>query len=138
MERETASGCPFCGIVTGVGFGRVVTRDDDVIAFLPPRAAVHGHTLVASVEHYRNLADTPRLVLAAMVSTAQDLSAHYADVLGIDGMNILMASSPAAGQSVDHVHLHLIPRFESDGVDAWPKFPGWGGDLDALLEVLSL
>lgn len=53
-------------------------------------------------------------------------------------MNLLHASGVSAQQSVPHLHIHLIPRFDDDGLDAWPKFPALQYDKDELLEKLLL
>ncbi|MCK4682067.1 HIT domain-containing protein, partial [Candidatus Bipolaricaulota bacterium] len=66
------------------------------------------------------------------------LAIHYNDRIGSSGVNVLHASGVSAQQSVPHLHIHLIPRFDDDGLDTWPNLPVLQVDKDELLEKLLL
>ena len=125
--------CIFCEIITGDAFGRVVYRDETVIAFFARHPCAKGHTLICPVEHHADMLCMPQTVFENLMGVAHRLARHYRDVLGATGVNILNASGADAQQSVLHHHLHLLPRYPGDGIDAWPRMPEWQGDLDQLL-----
>jgi histidine triad (HIT) family protein len=82
----------------------------------------------------------PKSVFEKLMGVAHGLARHYRDVLGATGVNILNASGEDAQQSVFHYHLHLLPRYPGDGIDAWPHMPEWEweGDLDELLREVQI
>ena len=130
--------CIFCDIICGKAPGRIVYRDDTTIAFFVRHPRAKGHTLVCPVEHHADMLCMPQSVFEKLMAVAHGLARHYRDVLGATGVNILNASGVDAQQSVFHYHLHLLPRYPGDGIDAWPRMPEWRGDLDELLQkVLS-
>jgi histidine triad (HIT) family protein len=57
--------------------------------------------------------------------------------LGAQAVNVLFAGGPEAQQSVGHFHVHVLPRWRDDHVDAWPKLSGYEGDLDADFRALT-
>ncbi|WP_422615184.1 HIT family protein [Gloeocapsopsis crepidinum] len=73
-----------------------------------------------------------------MSATVQSLAIHYNHRIGSSGTNLLHASGVSAQQSVFHLHFHLIPRFDGDGLDAWPKLPSAQYDKNELLERLQM
>lgn len=136
--EEATSDCVICKIVTERIPSWIVYDNTEVICYLPKDLAAYGHTVVAPKEHHTNLYDTPEALLNAVISTAKRLAAHYNSRIGSSGVNILHASGISAQQSVPHLHFHLIPRFEGDGLDAWPPFPIVECNKDELLEKLRL
>ena len=123
-----AAGCAFCGIAAGeAGRDLVVFRSGRVVGFVAHEPAAFGHTVLAPTGHYADLFDAPGDVVADLVSAAQTVAWHYREAVGAEGVNLLHASGRAAQQSVPHLHVHLLPRFEGDGLDAWPEL----GDPDA-------
>ena len=130
--------CPFCRIVNGSLSARVVAEDEHALAFLPKKLAVHGHTLIIPKDHFVPLFDIDADSLASVLSLSKSLAEHYAQTINSQGVNILHASGTAAQQSVPHFHIHLIPRFEQDGVNAWPRFPSYTGDVDQLHQLCRL
>jgi histidine triad (HIT) family protein len=108
--------CVFCSIVAGEAPASIVHRDAAVSAFLDIRPVNPGHLLVVPNQHATHLADLPAATGARMVETAQRLAATLrASGLRCEGVNLLLADGVVAGQEVDHVHLHVVPRFAGDG-----------------------
>ena len=108
--------CIFCRIVRGEAEAHVVYHDDRVTAFLDIHPVTRGHLLVVPHRHAPDLASLDPLDAAAMVAAAQRLAqALRRAPLGVEGVNLHLADGAAAGQSVEHAHLHVIPRTTGDG-----------------------
>ncbi|QUQ71237.1 histidine triad (HIT) protein [Kutzneria sp. CA-103260] len=129
--------CVFCAIVSGVAPASVVHEDEHLIAFCDLMPVNRGHLLIAPKRHATNLAELPEETGALMFPLAQRLAARIRRSLRPDGVNLVLADGRAAGQTVFHVHLHVIPRMLEDG------FALHGGaraatrsDLDQVAELL--
>jgi diadenosine tetraphosphate (Ap4A) HIT family hydrolase len=108
--------CVFCAIVSGAAPASVVHEDDDLIAFCDLMPVNRGHLLIAPKRHATNLAELPAETGALMFPLAQRLAARIrSSELRCDGINLVLADGRAAGQTVFHVHLHVIPRMVKDG-----------------------
>lgn len=130
--------CIFCAIVRGDAPARTVHETTDLICFFPLEPEVLGHTLIVPKQHFADLRDCPAVIGEAVFAAAQALYRHYAGAMGASGFNLLNASGVDAEQSVQHLHMHLLPRRAGDGLKTWPKLPPFGTDLDALLESLRV
>ena len=108
--------CVFCAIVSGAAPASVVHEDHNLIAFCDLMPVNRGHLLIAPKRHATNLAELPADTGALMFPLAQRLAAKIrASELRCDGINLVLADGRAAGQTVFHVHLHVIPRMAKDG-----------------------
>jgi histidine triad (HIT) family protein len=130
--------CAICEIVTGIVPSWIVFQDAEVICFLPKAVEVYGHTVIAPKAHYPDFYSAPGTLLGYLMVTAKKLAVHYKHQIGSSGVNILHASGASAQQSIPHLHIHLLPRFDNDGLDAWPRFPPVQYGKDKLLEKLQL
>jgi histidine triad (HIT) family protein len=129
--------CVFCAIVSGVAPASVVHEDDDLIAFCDLMPVNRGHVLVVPKRHATNLAELPAETGALMFPLAQRLAAGIRRSLRPDGVNLLLADGQAAGQTVFHVHLHVIPRLVEDGFVLHGKVrPATRSDLDQVAELV--
>lgn len=72
------------------------------------------------------------------MKTVKILAEHYKSKIGADGINLLHASGTSAQQSIPHFHVHLLPRFENDGVNAWPLVDKPKIDNDQLINKLII
>ncbi|RMG19489.1 MAG: HIT domain-containing protein [Methanobacteriota archaeon] len=113
--------CVFCDIVEKKTPSYTVFESENVICFLPREMEVYGHTIVAPKNHYAGIYDIPDEILSDLMRVTKKLALHYQGRLQSTGINILHASGKGSQQSVFHFHLHLLPRFENDGLDTWPK-----------------
>lgn len=132
------NGCTICDIVADRTPAWIVYQDTDVICFLPKTLEAYGHTVIAPKAHYQDIYTTPEHLLEVIIVAAKRLSIHYKDKIGSSGVNLLHASGVSAQQSLLHLHIHLIPRFNNDGLNAWPKLSSTQYDKDELLEKLRL
>ena len=108
--------CVFCEIASGRRQTEsVVYRDDTVVAFLSIGQRNPGHLLIVPVEHYADFLVVPADTMHHMTDVAKLLvEAIKRTDIKMDGFQLQMSNGRAAGQSVMHAHLHLIPRFEGD------------------------
>ena len=130
--------CVICDLTAGDIPRWVVHETETVICFLPLEVNAYGHTVIAPKKHYADLYDIPDALLQELAVTAKRLAKHYKQVLGATGVNLLHASGADAGQSVLHFHLHLLPRFAGDGLNAWPELSAVPTDKDELLTLLRV
>ena len=96
-----------------------IYEDADTYAFLDISPAAPGHTLVICKSEVPSLYDLSDHDLCATARTTQRVARVLRDVLAPDGINIVQNNGAAAGQTVFHYHVHLIPRWENDGVFAF-------------------
>ena len=106
MEKDV-----FCKIIDGEIPCYKLYEDDDVLAFLDISQVTKGHTLVISKAHYENFLCTPHDVMHKVMDVAQRIGQIQIKMLGAKGVNILSNAYEAAGQSVMHFHVHVIPRY---------------------------
>ncbi len=107
--------CVFCRIRDGMLPATRVYEDDRVMAILDIHPVNEGHTLVIPKAHAPTLLELDPEDLAAAARTAQRVARALWRALQPQGLNLLQANGRAAFQSVAHVHLHVIPRWEGDG-----------------------
>lgn len=133
--------CLFCAIVAGDAPASVVHADDDVVAFLDTVPVNTGHVLVVPRRHAAGLVDLPVRAGEALWRAAHRIAATVrADPEWSEGVNLHLSDGEAAGQSVGHVHLHVIPRRRDDGLriveDNVPARPS-RDELDAVAARLA-
>lgn len=107
--------CIFCKIATGEIPSEKVMENDGAFAFLDVRPLTRGHVLVVPKRHAERFADMPKEEAHAVMDVAQRVARRLSLGLGVAGLTIAVNDGPAAGQEVMHVHVHLVPREETDG-----------------------
>ena len=130
--------CIFCKIIKGDIPSYKIYEDEYTFAFLDIAKDVDGHTLVIPKKHVVNVLDCDEQTLEHVMNTVKKICNHYVDDCGFEGCNSINASGSAAQQSVFHMHFHIIPRKNNDGVDAWPLFKGAKLSLEEMHEVLKV
>lgn len=109
--------CVFCKIIKGEIPSFKVFENDWVFSFLDINPLAKGHALVIPKKHYENVFDIPEEELKEIISIAKKLAGRIKEKLNADGVNLMNASGQAAEQSVNHFHLHIIPRYKNDGLE---------------------
>ncbi|MFC7204863.1 HIT family protein [Haloferax namakaokahaiae] len=109
------SDCIFCAIASGDIPGRIVHETEHTLAFLDVNPLAPGHTLVIPKDHYARLDEVPADLSEELFGAVSDLVPRVEDAVDADATNVGINNGPAAGQEVDHVHVHIVPRFEGDG-----------------------
>lgn len=109
--------CIFCKIVNREIPASIVYEDNDVIAFLDITQTTIGHTLVIPKAHHDVFLATPRNIMHNVMDVAQRVGQAQMKKLLARGVNVLINNYPAAGQTVGHFHVHVIPRYDkTDGL----------------------
>ena len=128
--------CVFCAIAAGEIPSFKVYEDDLVLACLDINPFTKGHTLVIPKEHSANLLETDEATLAAVIARVRKVAAHLKEALPCDGFNILQNNGAAAGQTVMHLHFHIVPRCGSEPI-AFESHEGNMDELKALADRIS-
>ncbi|MBR5711986.1 MAG: HIT family protein [Lachnospiraceae bacterium] len=108
--------CIFCEIANGRIPSATVYEDDNFRAILDIAPAHKGHVLLLPKQHFENLLCADEDILAKALPIAKRIAVALKAVTNCDGVNVLQNNGTAAGQSVFHLHIHIIPRFEGDGI----------------------
>jgi len=99
--------CTFCAIIDGRAPATVVRRWRDAIAFVPLSPVTEGHVLIVPKHHVVDATEEPQVTADVMRAAAE-----YAD----RPCNIITSAGPEATQTVFHLHVHVVPRREGDGL----------------------
>ncbi|MBQ8281825.1 MAG: HIT family protein [Lachnospiraceae bacterium] len=130
--------CIFCKIIEGSIPSSVVYEDNDFRAILDIAPSHKGHTIVLPKYHAANIFELPEDVAAKALPVVKKVAAAIEDETGCDGVNILQNNGVAAGQTVFHLHIHIIPRFEGDGIlPVWPQGSYEKGEAAILAEKIK-
>lgn len=126
-----------CQIVRGEIDAAVVSRDDEVVAFLDHRPVFKGHVLVSPVRHVDTLLDLPAELMVPLLGTAQRVARAIGDALGAEGT--FVAVNNVVSQSVAHLHMHVVPRTRGDGLRGffWPRARYAEGEMEAYARLLA-
>jgi len=109
--------CIFCKIADRKIPASILYEDDDLVAFLDNNPVSYGHCLIISKNHYDSFLSTPKDIMHKIMDVAQRIGQVEMKSLGAKGVNILTNCYEAAGQSVKHFHVHVIPRYDApDGL----------------------
>ena len=120
--------CIFCAIAANEIPSFKVYEDDLVLAYLDINPFTKGHTLVIPKAHSANMLETSDETLAAVIARVKKVAAHVKAALPCDGFNILQNNGEAAGQTVHHLHFHIVPRYGKEPI----VFESHKGDMDEL------
>lgn len=116
--------CVFCRIISGELPSMKVYDDAYTLVIMDIAGDVDGHMLAIPKKHIKSIFDCDDITLHHVMDAVKVVASRLKEKCGYDGVNLLNASGEAAGQSVEHFHIHLIPRKDGDGIDAWPQFQG--------------
>ena len=111
--------CIFCKIVNKEFDSVKVYEDDDVFAFLDIIPNTTGHTLIIPKTHFENIFDIDEVVLQKIMAVGKKLATNMKTSLRALGVNIASNNGKHTGQVVPHFHLHIIPRYENDGLQMY-------------------
>jgi histidine triad (HIT) family protein len=131
--------CIFCRILSGRAEAHTVYRDPLVTAFMDIHPVTRGHLLVVPNNHFPSLDSLDPQYAAQMMAVARRLAgALRAAPLDVDGVNLHLADGVAAGQSVFHCHLHVIPRYDGDGFGFRRPLGIAGADAQDIEQIASM
>ncbi len=129
--------CVFCKIVSGQIPSAKIYEDEVVVAFLDIGPISDGHTLVMPRQHVEKAHSCPPELLGQIWTRLGKIAGAVALAVGADGYNVLCNNGRAAGQVVDHLHFHIVPRKTGDGVFAqWPSYKYRPGQVEIIAEKI--
>ncbi|MDO4298443.1 MAG: HIT family protein [Lachnospiraceae bacterium] len=128
--------CIFCKIANGEIPSATLYEDEEFRVILDLGPASRGHALILPKKHAANLFELPDETAEKVMVLAKKIAGRLKEGLGADGINLVQNNGEAAGQTVFHFHMHLIPRYDGDTVQVtWT--PGTLTDADKE-EILKL
>ena len=104
----------FCKIANGEIPSTTLYEDEDFRVILDLGPATRGHALLLPKNHFANLFELDDETAQKAILVAKKMAGKMKDALGADGFNLVQNNGEAAGQTVFHFHMHLIPRYEND------------------------
>lgn len=107
--------CLFCKIASKEIRSAAIYEDDDALAFLDVRPLTKGHTLVIPKFHAENILDFPADRIGSVFKAVKKTTALLEEKLSPKGFTIGINHGKISGQVIDHLHVHIIPRYEGDG-----------------------
>ncbi len=125
--------CIFCKMVAGEVTVTKIYEDEAVLAFLDIGPVSDGHTLVIPKQHFERLDDCPAEVLGQIACRLGKIARAVSIGMNSEGYNVLCNNGRAAGQLVEHLHFHIIPRNTGDGVfNRWPAYKYREGTIETI------
>ena len=126
--------CIFCRIVAGTARSHPIWDDGETLAFMDLSPLATGHVLVIPKSHWENLFETPAPALGAVMDTAKRVSHAIRAAIAPPGLGVYQVNGRAAGQTVFHFHVHLIPRYEGLSLELHGRRRADRADLERVAE----
>lgn len=132
------AGCDFCDIVATNEPARVVMRSGEVVAFFPIEPATVGHILLVPTTHLRDIWELDERTASLLAEATLQVAHAIRKGLAPDGLNIIQSNGEAATQTVEHLHVHLVPRWVGDAMGPiWPTRTTWSAEsMDRAMRML--
>lgn len=132
------SDCIFCKLASGEFSSATVYEDDDFRAILDIAPAAKGHIIILPKKHMADLLEIDSDVASKALMVASKIAKAQKKALKCDGINLLQNTGTAAWQSVFHLHIHLIPRYEGDEVSVpWKTLSYEDGEADKYAAMIK-
>lgn len=130
--------CVFCQIVSGEIPSYKVYEDEYTLAFLDIGPVNPGHTLVIPKKHYVDIEETDAETLCQVIRTVKKVGLSLKKNLAAPGYNARVNNGAVAGQAVPHLHFHVTPRLENDGLKLWPQKKYEAGQAEEILKKIKI
>lgn len=127
--------CVFCKIINGEIPCFKVYETEHIVCFLDINASSKGHTLIVPKKHVTNMFDVSDEIICEVIKAVNYVTKLLKEKLGVEAVNVINNSGEKAGQTVMHLHYHVIPRYDNDGIVISPKQTE--PDFDKLKQVLE-
>ncbi len=133
-----ADDCLFCKMVAGQIPVTKIYDDEVVLAFLDIGPISDGHTLVIPKQHFEKLHDCPPELLGRVGSQLGKIAGAVTAAMNSDGYNVLCNNGRPAGQLIEHLHFHIIPRKTGDSLfGQWPAYEYEQGKIEVIAEKIQ-
>ncbi|OGM94968.1 hypothetical protein A2524_02920 [Candidatus Wolfebacteria bacterium RIFOXYD12_FULL_48_21] len=107
--------CLFCQITNKQREAYIVYEDDHAVGILDPFPRTPGHTMVIPKVHAETILDLPEGEVEPLFMAVRKMTAILQKALGPNGFTIGINHGKVAGQAIDHLHIHIMPRWHNDG-----------------------
>ncbi|MCP3872102.1 MAG: HIT family protein [Desulfobacteraceae bacterium] len=126
--------CLFCKIINGEIPCTKIYENDKVLSFMDISPMNEGHLLVIPKTHGATILELPETDFLAVMAATKKIAQAANKALNPDGINILQLNGEAANQVVPHLHVHIVPRWDGDGltVSQWVPVPG---DMEQIGQI---
>lgn len=131
-------GCIFCKIVKKEIPAEIIYEDDDTLAFLDINPVSKGHTLVLPKEHYKNFISTPDKNICKTLAVAKKITPIVLKAVEATDFNLTANNGAYAGQSIGHLHFHLIPRGKDSPKPKWPTIEYKEGEIEKVASKIRM
>jgi histidine triad (HIT) family protein len=128
--------CIFCQIAQGIAPCHLIHEDDLTMTFMDAFPVTAGHVLIISKDHFTDIFEASAEVLAKVASNSVAMAAAIKEQVDLDGLGVHQLNRAAAGQTVFHYHMHLIPRKMGDDIGIHSKQVGKPAELAQLAKRL--
>lgn len=130
--------CIFCKLANGEIETNSIYEDELVKVIFDASPASKGHVLILPKNHFDNIYELDDETAAHIFKVATKVAKAYNQVLDFDGLNIVQNNGEAAGQTVFHFHMHIIPRYKNDSVNVtWTPGKATQADIDEIKKKVS-
>ena len=130
--------CIFCKIIDGKIPSATILENSEFKVILDRFPGNEGHVLILPKKHYANIFEIEPDTAGKLFQLAVLISRAMKASLGFENMNVVQNNGPVAGQTVNHFHLHLIPRYEGDGVDIkWKQLDLTDEQIETVRKTIS-
>ena len=133
------SDCIFCNIVSGKYGSATLYENDEFKVIIDSFPANEGHVLILVKQHVANIFELDPEVGGRLFTLAVKIAQSMKKTLGLEYMNVMQNNGSVAGQTVDHFHMHLIPRYENDGIQiAYKPLELTDEQIETMRQKISL
>ena len=130
--------CIFCKIIKGEIPSVTIYENDEFKVILDRFPSNEGHVLIIPKNHCANIFEADPDMAGRLFTLAVKVAKIMKNTLGFENMNIVQNNGPVAGQTVNHLHVHLIPRYEGDSVNVtWKQLELTDEQIEAVREKLA-
>ncbi|PKL72030.1 HIT family protein [Candidatus Kuenenbacteria bacterium HGW-Kuenenbacteria-1] len=130
--------CVFCKIIKKEIPYYGIYEDESVLAFLDIAPVNYGHTIVVPKKHYANFEEISDEELCKVIKVVKKIGKAIIKGLKIRGYNIFVNNNPVAGQVISHMHFHVVPRTEEDGLQLWAQGKYEEGEAEKVMKKIQL
>lgn len=129
--------CLFCKMAAGLIPVTKIYEDEIVLAFLDIGPISDGHSLLIPKQHFEKLDNCPPELLSQVAFRMGKIARAVSVAMNSDGYNVMCNNGRAAGQVIEHLHFHIIPRKSGDGVlNRWPSYKYKEGQIEKIAEQI--
>ncbi|MBI5572877.1 MAG: HIT family protein [Desulfomonile tiedjei] len=136
---RTSKDCIFCKIAAGEIPCTKLFEDDTMLVFMDISPLNRGHVLVIPKEHFENIYEIDARLYGRLYAAVCKLAKAVKAAVDCHGINVMQLNGKAANQVVPHLHIHIVPRLEGDGLTicAWEPVMGDKNEIEATAELIK-